>query len=215
MNISILDDHRIIVELLKFLLVNYEFITSITPFESGEKFLAHLNIRKTDLLILDMRMSDMSGIDIISQCRIRKAKSELKILVLSGTADANLIKEALRCGANGIISKKSSIDELINAIKFIQSETDKTYISIDLKDILIQSQLLEPIIFNLSVREKELLESICFGKTPKEISFELGLSISTIQSYMKSLMRKMKVNRTVDLVIKAIEYGLVYPKWIA
>lgn len=214
MNISILDDHKIIVELLKLSLVNYEFITSITPYESGERFLAHLNIQKTDLLILDIRMPEMSGIDVISQCRKRKTKSELKILVLSGTTDANLIKEALRCGANGFISKKSSINELINAIKFIQSGGDKTYIGVDLKDILIQSQLVEPIIFNLSSREKELLESLCFGKTPKEISYELGLSVSTIQSYMKSLMRKMKVNRTVDLVIKAIKYGMVYPKWI-
>lgn len=213
MNISILDDHKIILELLKFSLVSYEFITSVTPYERGAKFLAHLNILKTDVLILDICMPDIHGIDIISQCRMSKTKAELKILVLSGTVDANLIKESLKRGANGFISKKSSVGELINAIKFIQSGTDKCYIGVDLKDVLIQSQLSETVVFNLSAREKEILENICLGKTPKEISFELGLSLSTIQSYTKSLMRKMKVNRTVDLILKAIRYGLIHPEY--
>lgn len=214
MNISILNDQKIILELLKFSLLNFEFVTSISSYERGENFLAHLNILKTDVLILDICLHEMHGIDVIYQCRKSKTRAELKILVLSGSVDSNLIKEALRRGADGFISKNSSIDELVNAIKFIQSGSDKCYIGVDLKEILIRSQLSEAVIFNLSTREKELLENICIGKTPKEISFELGLSTSTIQSYTKSLMRKMKVNRTIDLILKAIKYGLVHPEYL-
>lgn len=214
MNISILDDHKLLSELLKLSLSEFDFIESIRVYNSPVFFFAHLDVLKTDVLIMDMLMPEMNGIDVINEIRKTKGKRVLKILVLSTVTTSSVIKDAFKSGANGYLCKDASIEELIRAMQFVDKEVDKIYIGESLKDILIQSQLFESIKFNLSPREKELLQNVCTGKTIKEISSDLDLSINTVQSYMKQLMRKMEVNRTPDLILKAIKYGLFHPDYI-
>ncbi|RZK60684.1 MAG: response regulator transcription factor [Pedobacter sp.] len=214
MNIAILDDHRLLSELLKLSLSEFDFIQNIQVYHSAENYLAHLNFAAMDLLIVDMLMPDMNGVDVIKHCRKAKKKTELKILVLSTVIDTNMIKDALQAGCNGYLSKDVSIEELIKAIQFVDGEDNKTYIGDGIKDSLLQSQLFESVKFSLSPREKDLLQLICSGSTVKEIASELKLSLNTVQSYMKQLMRKMEVNRTPDLILKAIRHGLFYPTYL-
>jgi RNA polymerase sigma factor (sigma-70 family) len=214
MNITIVDDHRLLSELLKLSLSEFDFIKTINVYNNAENYFAHLDIVKTDVLIVDMLMPDISGIEVITRCRKAKKKSALKILVLSTVVDMNMIKDAFQAGANGYLCKDASIDELIKAIKFVDAEDSRSYIGDSIKDTLLQAQLFEAVKFTLSPREKELLQLVCSGKTVKEIAFELELSKNTIQSYMKQLMRKMEVNRTPDLILKAIKYGLFYPTYV-
>lgn len=214
MNIAIVDDHRLLSELLKLSLSQFDFIKTIQVYNNAAHYFSHLNITDTNILIVDLLMPEINGVDIITYCRKTKNKSTLKILVLSTVIDANMIKEAFQAGANGYLSKNASIDELIKAIKFIHAEEHKSYIGDSIKDTLLQAQLFEAVKFNLSPREKELLQLVCNGRTIKEAAGDLALSISTIQSYMKQLMRKMGVNRTPDLILKAIKYGLFHPNYV-
>ncbi|MCZ4244106.1 response regulator transcription factor [Pedobacter punctiformis] len=215
MKISIIDDHKLLSELLKRSLMEFDFIKTVNLYHEPDKLFAHLDKLETDLLITDILMPEINGTELIERCRKIKNKSQLKILVLSTVIDPHVIKEALKSGANGYLCKNASIEELIRAIKFIHNEEKRSYIGESLKDILVQSQLFETIEFNLSPREKELLQYICKGQTVKEIAPELGLSINTIQSYLKQLMRKMEVNRTPDLILKAIKYGLFHPNYVS
>lgn len=214
MNVAILDDHSLLSELLKLSLTEFNFVNTIKVYPNAENYFAHLNVIATDVLIVDMLMPDITGIEVITRCRKVKKKSALKILVLSTVIDVNMIKDAFQAGANGYLCKDASMDELVKAIKFISAEENKSYIGDSIKDTLLQAQLFEAVKFTLSPREKELLQLICSGKTVKEIAFELELSKHTIQSYMKQLMRKMEVNRTPDLILKAIKYGLFHPSYI-
>lgn len=214
MNVAILDDHSLLSELLKLSLAEFNFIDNIKVYPNSENYFAHLNVMPADVLIVDMLMPDITGIEVIKHCRKFKKKSALKILVLSTVIDVNLIKDAFQAGANGYLCKDASIEELVKAIKFVAAEDNKSYIGDSIKDTLLQAQLFEAVKFTLSPREKELLQLVCSGKTVKEIASELELSINTIQSYMKQLMRKMEVNRTPDLILKAIKYGLFYPTYV-
>lgn len=213
MKISIIDDHKLLSELLRSSLVKFDHIQSVNVYDDYQKFFSHLGVVKPDILIVDMLMPEINGVDLIKKCREILPAKELKILVLSTVINPNVVKEALKAGANGYVCKDVSIEELLKAIRFMQGDYSRAYIGESLKDILVQSQLFEDVKFKLSPREQELLVNICEGKTVKEISFDLELSVNTIQSYMKQLMRKMDVNRTPDLILKAIKFGLFYPRY--
>jgi two-component system uhpT operon response regulator UhpA len=161
-----------------------------------------------------MLMPDITGIDIIKACRKTKSKSNLKIIVLSTVKDVNLIKNSFDEGANAYLCKDASVAELIDAINTISKDENAIYVGESLKNILVEFQLFEKGKVHLSPREKELLSHVCQGETVKEIADKLDLSINTIQSYMKQLMRKMQVNRTPDLILKAIKQGLFFPNQI-
>lgn len=213
MTISILDNHRLLADLLKLSFLEFDFIKSVNIYTCPENYLAHTAVIKSDILIVDVLMCQMSGIDVIKNCRKSKAKSELKIIVLCAIKNPNMIREAFKAGANGYLCKDTSIIELIKAVKFVKLEEQKSYVGESIKDLLLQSQFLENVEFKLSPRDKDLLFHICQGKTAKEISAELNLTSATINSYIKLLMRKMEVNRTPDLILKAIKYGLFHPTY--
>ncbi|MBC6113113.1 response regulator [Pedobacter fastidiosus] len=216
MKICLIDDHQLLSELLKISLADFDFVESVNIYNQADKFFAHLDTVKPNFLILDMLMPDMNGIDIIRNCRKTRSKTELKILVLSSITNPNTIRAAFKMGANGYLCKDASVEELVEAIQFINEFDRKTYVGNSLKEILVQSQLFEDTVtFTLSPREKELLHYVCLGKTVKEIAIILDLSANTIQSYMRQLMYKMDVNRMPDLILKAIEYGLFLPNSMA
>jgi len=211
MNISIIDDHKILSELLKLSLSEFNFVNAVNLYHDAEKFFSQIDILPTDILITDMLMPNITGIDIIAACRKTRPKNKLKIVVLSSVKTASMIKKAFDEGANGYLCKDASLSELIGALKMVYKDEKAIYVGESLKNTLVEFQLFEKDNIHLSPREKELLAHICNGQTVKEIADQLDLSINTIQSYMKQLMRKMEVNRTPDLILKAIKMGLFFP----
>ena len=156
-------------------------------------------------------MPEMSGLELISECKKRPLLSNLAIIVLSSIIEPITIKEAISLGANAYLAKDASLNDLKEALNHVINIPKRPYIGNSLKDTLIKSNFDQHEI-NLSPREKCLLKLICEGNTIKEIADIENLSAHTIQSYMKNLMRKMKVNRTPDLILKAIKIGLFRPK---
>lgn len=128
--------------------------------------------------------------------------------MLSSSNEYKIITDSISLGANAYVTKEDRPDEIFAAIDHIFGGNFKPYFSANTKEVFLSDGFEETNI-KLSPREDQLLRLICDSKTPKEIAFELNLSINTIHYYTKRLMVKMKVNRTPDLILKAISKGFV------
>lgn len=209
MKIAILDDHLLLCQSLNNLLLRYDDIEVCDIYMHPQKLLDALVHQQYDVLVLDIMLPEMNGIDLLVELRKRNVSS--KILFLSSITEVPTIRQVLRSGAHGYMSKDCQPEELYDAL--ITLYDGGTYIGSNLRNILMRRIMVEEQqVYCLSPREKEVLQHICSGKTIKEAAFEIGLSPHTVQSYHKSIMRKFNLNRSVDLIVFAINNGLYYTK---
>jgi DNA-binding NarL/FixJ family response regulator len=207
MNISIIDDHKLLTDAIGFALKDGLGDYKLSVFNNPASFLEELKSGfRTDIIITDLLMPQMSGIELIEA--IRKDKLSIaRIIVLSSVNDAQTIRHCLRNGANAFVSKDAPLSELPDAIREVAE--GREFISVNLQKTLIKSMLTEDqYVHHLSPREKEVLHMICEGNTIKEIAYDMELSAHTVQTYQKKIMKKFKVNRTADLIVFAIQNGL-------
>ena len=207
--IAILDDHKMMATLLKHSLRNADFAESISVFYEASDFFSFIETKSVDLLIVDVFMPKMNGVDIVKKCREDVRLKALKIIMLSSSIEYKIITDAISLGANAYVTKEDSPEEIFLAIDHIYDGNLKPYFSSNTKEVFLSDSFDDTNSIKLSPREDQLLRLICESKTPKEIAFELNLSINTIHYYTKRLMVKMKVNRTPDLILKAISKGFV------
>jgi len=210
MKIVLLDDHILLSETLANVLQQRIPGSEIKVFKNGELFLAaDFKTWEPDLVIADMLMPGPNGIEVMEKAFLQFGR-QYKFIFLSSIVDVHTIKNAMRMGGSGYLSKDTPIEEVLEAIEVVMD--GEQYIGKNLKDSLVKYVFAEDqITFHLSPRQKEVLEMVCKGKTPKEIAYETGLSQHTVQEYLKAIMRKFKVNRTTDLVVFAIQKGLYNP----
>jgi len=212
LNLAILDDHKMIAEMLKQVLKKYSFVNSIETFSEADSFFEHIKKNKIQVLLLDLFMPNVDGIEVLSKCRKKYKSDKLKIIVLSSSIDPDIISMALNQGVDAYLTKEDFSSELIAAFEFIYNNPERTYISKNATDILLFDRADKDKEMRLSLRERQLLKLICEAKTAKEIAHDLNLSVNTIYFYTKRLMQKMDVNRTQDLIIKSISLGLAVKK---
>ena len=210
MNIALVDDHLLLTEALRNLLLRMTEVENVVTFSSAEAFLESDPLKSPDILIMDLMMNGISGLQLLDICRSTYPK-DMKIVILSSLTDVQTIKQAIRRGANGFLSKSTPLDELKDAI--IQINSGKQYIGKTVRESLVNSVFTEEqVVFHLSPREKEVLQKVCSGRTIKEIAFDLKLSAHTVQYYHRSVMDKLKVKRTTDLIVYAMQNGLYIPE---
>ncbi len=205
MNVLLIDGHRLFSEGLRNTLIHLPEIKKV--YISNElcyKMEPYLDT--IDMVICDMNEPKMSGFGIIDTVRTR-FKEDIPIVVLSGITDLQTIKQSIKLGANAFVSKNTNIAELTESIYAVRS--GKRFISKSLTVNLLNSLYTEEAVGqHLSRREHEVLQELCSGRTVKDIAAGMGLSPHTIQYYLRNLMRKLKVSRTVDLVMYAMRNGL-------
>jgi two-component system invasion response regulator UvrY len=209
MNISIIDDHKLLTDAIEMALQGIYPDCQLSVFNRPTTFVESLREdTDVDIVITDLLMPKMSGIELIET--VRKVKGDsVRIIVLTSVNDVQTIRHALRSGANAYISKDDSLTELPAAIKEVTAGGE--FISPSLQRNLIKSIFTEDQqVFYLSPREKEVLLLVCSGRTVKEMAYDMGLSSHTVQTYQKKIMKKFNVNRTADLIIFAIQKGLYY-----
>lgn len=212
LKLAILDDHKMIAEMLKQVLKKFPFVSSTEIFSESEAFFSHIDENKIDVLLLDVFMPDVDGLDVLKKCREKYDSSMLKIVVLSSSIDPEIISTALDNGVDAYLTKEDFASELDMAFQFIYKNPGRSYVSEKATDILLSDKADKIAVIRLSPREKQLLKFICDAKTAKEIAYELDLSVNTIYFYTKKLMVKMDVNRTQDLILKAVSLKLVSRK---
>jgi len=209
MNIALVDDHLLLTEALRNLLLRMTEVENVVTFNGAEAFLENDLSKAPDILIMDLMMNGISGLQLLDICRSTYPK-DMKIVVLSSLTDVQTIKHAIRKGANGFLSKSTPLEELKDAI--LQIIAGKQYIGKTVRESLVNSVFTEEqIVFHLSPREKEVLQRVCSGRTIKEIAYDLKLSAHTVQYYHRSVMDKLKVKRTTDLIVYAMQNGLYVP----
>lgn len=207
--IIIVDDHNMFVDGLSSMLSQETDIEIVLTASSAPQVLKYLTINTNDhidLVITDINMPEMDGITLNKE--IKKEFSTIKTLVVSMLHDAKKIKALTEDHVNGYISKNTSKQELLTAIKTILNGDN--YFAANIKELLMEEMLSakkeEEI--KLTTREKEVLKLIAQEYTTQEIADKLFLSKHTIESYRKNLISKLSVRNLAGLTRYAIESGL-------
>jgi DNA-binding NarL/FixJ family response regulator len=202
--IMLADDHPLFIEGLSMMLRREPDFELCGIANNGREVLEMLPTTKPDLILLDINMPKMNGLETIKY--IRQSYPSVKIVMLSGYFDEAIIKEAKIKGANGYLLKSSQRDELIHTIKMVYSgalfatpQRDEPAPG----EFLVNDKFLAQ--FNLTKRERELIQLIKNGMTNQEIAQNLHLSVYTVETHRKNIMQKLKLNSPGALMKFIIE----------
>jgi DNA-binding NarL/FixJ family response regulator len=209
------DDHVFVRDGIKSLLENEANIEVVGEATDGIEALKIVETTKPDLLILDIRMPNMTGIEVVE--KLRSQNNPIKIVMLSMHESEEYVLKSVKAGADGYLLKGSSKEEFLKALHSV-SEGGK-YFSGDISSILIgqlsgssvateKKNLLEEDL-TITKREKEILKLLLSGKGNKEIAEALEISKRTAEVHRFNLMKKLKVKNLMELSNKATEYALI------
>jgi len=214
--IVLADDHVLLRSGLKLLLEREPLFKVVGEASDGEEALQVIQEKKPDIIILDISMPNIDGIECIKEIKSRGLKT--KIIVLTMHDDENYIKEVMRAGAVAYVQKGSVDTELFLAIK----EVSKGMIYLSPKDsrCLLNMLVTEPAqkakeddpYIILSSREREVLKLLSRGYSLKEIGDRLYLSIKTVDTYKTRIMEKLNFTKKSQLVSYALKYGFISEK---
>jgi DNA-binding NarL/FixJ family response regulator len=204
----IADDHAIFREGLKHILAECSDVTVAAEASNGPAVLEKIWTDKYDMVLLDISMPGMSGLEVLKQLKIEKPK--LPVLVLSMHPEEQYAVRILRAGASGYLTKESAPDELITAIRKISQ--GRKYITSSLAERLaveMETASEKPLHEILSDREYQVLRMIAAGRTIKQIAEDLSLSIKTVSTYRTRIMQKMNMKTNAELMHYAINQQLL------
>jgi DNA-binding NarL/FixJ family response regulator len=200
------DDHSIVREGLKKLLALTPDIQVIAEACDGPQALAAVQGRRFDLLLLDLSMPGLSGIELI--VRIREAEPRLPVLVLSMLNEPQIVKRALKAGAAGYLTKDCDPERLFSAIRKIAAGGHAIDPAIAEQFVLDVSTGNAPLHELLSNREHEILRLIAKGVSLKEIAAILGISSKTVSTHKARMTAKMGFRTNADLIRYAMVHGM-------
>jgi len=208
--ILLVDDHKILRDGICSLVKGYDDIEVIGEAPDGKTALEMVRKLRPDLVIMDISMPDMNGIDATR--RIRSEYPDIKVIALSMHHDKQFVSEIFRAGASGYLIKDSAFDELDHAIRVVMS--GKTYINPHIASIVVESLISQsaaptPQSFALlTEREREVLQLIAEGRSTKQIAFDLSVSSKTVESHRRQVMGKLNIRSVAELTKFAIREGL-------
>lgn len=204
--ILIVDDHPMVIEGLKALLEDEEGILVKDCFTNGESTLIYLDDHDADVILLDVNLPDINGVDMVVP--ILSRRKHAKILVLSTYNEGSIITKMIKNGVKGYLMKNVGADELTSAI-FKVNEGGVYYdksVQMILADSAAQDVVQLP---KLTRREKHVLSLIAAGKRTNDIAEELYISPLTVETHRRNLMQKLKVSNAAAMVRFAMENGLI------
>jgi two-component system, NarL family, response regulator NreC len=208
--VLIADDHAIVRAGLRALLTAEVGLELVGEASSGEEALRLVETLHPDILVLDLSMADLDGIQVTR--RVHVSAPEVRILILTVHEDEALLREAIRAGASGYILKYAAEDELLLAINTVQ--LGEIYVHPQmLRSLLVEQPKQKPPIplpaELLTPREMDVLSRIVQGYTNRQIAEELMLSVRTVEGYRANMMEKLGINNRAELVRYAREQGLL------
>lgn len=207
--ILIIDDHYIIRQGLKQILVSTFQQIVVDEAVNGEDALRRITKTDYDIVLLEIALPDIDGFELLAQ--LTKLRPKLKILVLSMYCEENYVVQAIKAGASGYLTTNGSPWELVMAIKTVLS--DKKYFG---------TNVVESLFFNLdkepqekmphellTPRELQVLRMLATGKRLKKIADELSLSLSTVSTYRIRILKKLKLQNTADIIRYSLNFDLL------
>lgn len=218
LKVVLADDHVLVRDGIKALLEDEQDIEVLDEASNGKEALEIIKERQPDLLIVDIRMPEMNGIEVVQA--IKKEALKTKTLVLSMHDSEEYVLQSIQAGADGYLLKGSSKEEFVKALHTLQAG-DK-YFAGELSSIIINNfvngKTAVPVKdakasivqeFSLTKRERQILGLVLEGKSNKEIGEELNISKRTSEVHRFNLMKKLDVKNLMELANKAAQYNLI------
>jgi DNA-binding NarL/FixJ family response regulator len=208
--IVIADDHKLMREGLSSLLSQQADIRVVGQAINGREAVQLAESENPDVVVMDVSMPDLNGIDATRQIISRSPRT--RVIALSMHSDRQFVAEMFRAGARGYLLKDSAFEDLASAISRVAK--DETYIAprisgFRLEDYARKEERGEPLLApRLSEREREVLQMMAEGKGTKEIAADLHLSAKTVETHRQHLMDKLEIYSVAELTKFAIREGL-------
>ena len=205
----IADDHKMIREGLKKLLELTGEVEIIEEADNGKECLKKLKDAKPDVLMLDINMPVMNGLEVLE--KLKKKKNKFKVLVLTVHNEIEYLMKAVDLGIDGYLLKDSDSNELLRAIKTV--ETGEKFIQPELIPLLNSKLIARDLdlekLEKLSDREIEVLKLVAVGMFNKDIGKELDISERTVKNHMSNIFKKIECDDRTQAAVFAIRNGLV------
>jgi len=211
--VLIADDHGVVRKGLRLLLEQYREIEVLGEASNGREAVHLASELTPDVVILDIAMPLLNGIDAAEQ--IRKANSDVGIIILTMFADEGYVIRALNAGVKGYLLKESAEEDLLHAVRAVAS--GKPFFSPAITQTLLEDYMrvlkqdgLSDTFELLTAREREVLQLLAEGKSNKEAANILQVSLYTVESHRTNLMQKLNLHNTAEIVLYAVRKNLVH-----
>ncbi|HET6352636.1 MAG TPA: response regulator transcription factor [Coriobacteriia bacterium] len=204
------DDHRLMREGLKLQLLRIEDVEVVGEAADGEEAVSLTEALRPDLVLMDIGMPVLNGMEATRQ--IVERVPESRVIVLSGHSEQRFVTEALQAGAAGYVLKDAEFDELAQAVDAVAA--GGVFLSPSVQAAIVDEFAgREPRMRgvsprSLTAREREVLQLIAEGLTTKQVASKLGLSVKTVETHRRQVMEKTNANSVADLVRYAIREGI-------
>jgi len=206
MRILIVDDHKVVRDGIRFMLLDAPDIEIVGDAESAEEMFDVIKGDPVDVVLLDIRMDGMTGLDALE--RIASDFPQVRVLMLSMHDQPGYVRRAIELGAAGYLLKSTGRDEILAAITAVSQG-----------EIYIQGRLMEPLLADvtgssrqtgrLSPREQQVLQLIADGSENKQIARELGLSEATVKTYIRGVFERLDVSSRAEAVAVGLRIGVI------
>jgi len=211
-SIVVADDHGIVREGLRRLLEAEPDLKVVGEAEDGREVLIEVDRNRPDIVVLDITMPRMGGLETLE--RLRTDHKGTKVILLSVHNDPPFIQSAIGLRADGYVLKNGRASEIVTAVREVMNGGSyfSPAVAREIVEQVRSPRNDSPDPFTLlSAREREVLHLIAEGLSAKEVATELSISTKTVEAHRTSLMRKLGVRKATELVRYALRHGLIEP----
>lgn len=211
LRVLLCDDHTLVRAGIRALVLETPDTTIVAEADNGREAVALAKQHRPDLVVMDISMRELNGIEATVQ--IRAELPQTRVLILSMHTTEDFVRRALKAGASGYLVKDSAPLELKMAIEaigrgetYLSSRVSKTLLSglVDGRPAQSESSM-----DALTPRQREILQLIAEGKSTKEIAFTLSVSVKTVETHRAALMERLGIRDVAGLVVFAVRHNLI------
>ena len=213
MRVLLADDHAIVRRGLRSLLDAHGDVKVIGEAADGLEALRLCEEHKPDVVVLDIGMSKLNGIEVAA--RVQKFASPPHVIILSMHADESYVIRALAAGARAYLLKDATDEDLVPALR--AAAAGKTFFSPSVTALLVEdyvgqlrSRGLTDSFHLLTDREREVLQLLAEGRSNKEVAALLDVGLSTVETHRANLMQKLNLHNTAEIVLYAVRKGIIH-----
>ena len=202
--VAVVEDQRLMRELLTALLARESDISVTGEASSGAQAITMVRERQPDIVLLDIGLPDMTGVTVARV--LRNVAKAVRLIALSVHSESRVVDGMLEAGAMGYVVKSAATDEVVQAIRTVAG--GRVYLSPGIADSRRHRAVSEPPITVLGHREQEVLARLAEGKRSAEIAAELHISLATVEVHRRNIMSKLGLHTVAQLTKYAIRKGL-------
>jgi len=197
--VLLVDDHPLVREGLKARLNAVPGLEVVGEAGNAAEAFAHVDQAQPDLVLMDIGMKDVNGIELTAE--LLASHPKLHVLMLSMYDNPEYVNRAMQAGARGYVLKDAPSDEIVSAIDAITA--GQTYLSAAISGRLLRSQTPRPV---LSLRESQILAALGKGHASRQIAQDLALSVRTVETHRQNIRRKLNLEGQAELIKYAVEH---------